>query len=249
MDKLTFAVLALFASFLSACASSSIPKEKQKDYALLDAEAQFGSKKLSYIVGVDQHAYSRSPLGTAQDVLPGRHVVKVDACVENSANLLAPFCKTNTYIIDAKAGLAYLFVDQNTVQVYDRFDRTKHIYDLSPSGNSYFVTPEEASQLVDKKLAAMSAAAAAEREARAANQAALLERRKNNLPLVRKIGTRICQDQGDGVIYTGYVERLAEEKVQIRISSAFFKAVPSSSPKGFTPSIIWDSPMNWDLCE
>jgi hypothetical protein len=240
----------LFSFAVAGCASSSIPQDKQKDYALLGGDAHFGSKSPSYIVMVDQETFHRSAISGEHDVLPGRHTIRTDVCVENNANLLAPFCKTHTYIIDAQAGLAYIFENEYSVKVYDRFDRKNHLYDLSPTANSsVFLAPDAAKQDHAKQQAALAATFAAEQEEKAAAQAVIIERRRSNLPLVRKVGTRICQDQGNGVMYVGYVEGLAEEKVQIRISDAFFMKMPNAHPGGFSPSVIWDSPLNWDLCE
>jgi hypothetical protein len=72
-----------------------------------------------------------------------------------------------------------------------------------------------------------------EREGNAKALAIVTERRKNNLPLVRKIGARICQEQGR-VITVGYVESLAAEKVQIRISEAYLKDSRNVHPGGFS---------------
>ena len=78
---------------------------------------------------------------------------------------------------------------------------------------------------------------------------AILERRKRELPAVRRIGARICQERDRGVVYVGYVEGMTEEKVQIRIADAIFPGAPGVKPAGFTPTIIWESPLQWDLCE
>lgn len=74
------------------------------------------------------------------------------------------------------------------------------------------------------------------------------EQRVRNQPLVRKIGAHICKEQG-AIVYAGYVEKIAEDKVQIRVSTAVMKQNRFVSPAGFQPSIIWDDPTNWDLCE
>jgi hypothetical protein len=67
--------------------------------------------------------------------------------------------------------------------------------------------------------------------------------------VVRKIGARICQDRNNGYTYVSYVESVADEKVQIRVSEANVSRMSNYPLKGFSPSIIWDAPMNWDLCE
>ena len=241
MKIIAFVAQAFLSIFLYGCATSSIPPEKQKDYAFLDVDAHFGAAKLMYIVMVDQQTYMRSPMGTSRDVFPGRHTVKVDTCVENKANVLAPTCKSNNYILDAKAGLAYKFNSVYSVEVYDRFNLDKLLYNLTPTENSLFVAPDEAEQFRAKRQKILEARLAGEQDAHAAAEAIVIERRKNNLPMVRKIGTRICQEQSGGVINVGYVEALAEEKVQIRISDAYMKNNRNARPGSFSPSIIWDS--------
>ncbi|HCA5884940.1 TPA: hypothetical protein MXV08_004061 [Pseudomonas aeruginosa] len=68
----------------------------------------------------------------------------------------------------------------------------------------------------------------------------------------RVIGTRICKEapsQFGTLIYIGYVEGLAPEKVQIRVSNAVYKNAPSLSPGGFRENILWDHPSTWNICE
>lgn len=68
----------------------------------------------------------------------------------------------------------------------------------------------------------------------------------------RVIGTRICKDapsQYGTIIYVGYVEGLAPEKVQIRVTNAVYKNAPSLSPGGFRENILWDHPSTWNICE
>lgn len=248
MNKIAFVVLALLSLLLSGCATkSTIPLEKQKSFALLDAHAHFGAKVLSYIVMVDQETFNRG-FSSEHDVIPGKHTVKVDACTENKANLLKPFCNSKNYVFDAKAGFAYIF-EGSYIQVFDRFDLKKPLYNLTLTENSVFVTPEEAKQYSAAQQKSWEARQTIEMEAQAAAQSIVTEQRKRNLPLVKKIGARICQELGGGVINVGFVESIAEEKIQIRISKAYFKSNPNVSPGGFSQSIIWDSPMNWDLCE
>jgi hypothetical protein len=248
MNKIAFLALALLSILMSGCSTTSaIPPEKQKSFALLDAHAHFGAKVLSYIVMVDQETFHRG-FSSEHDVLTGKHTVKVDACTQNEANLLQPFCNSKIYIFDAKAGFAYMF-EGSYIQVFDRFDLKKPLYNLTLTENSVFVTPEESKQFSDAQQKLWEARKALENEAQVAAQSIVTEQRKRNLPVVKKIGARICQELGGGVINVGFVEGIAEEKVQIRISKAYFKNNPNASPGGFSQSIVWDSPMNWDLCE
>ncbi|WP_299874502.1 hypothetical protein [uncultured Cocleimonas sp.] len=75
-----------------------------------------------------------------------------------------------------------------------------------------------------------------------------LDRHNRELPYKKKIGAKICTVR-DNINYIGYVERIAEEKVQIRISHAHVVNYPSMSPGGFKPSIIWANVSIWNLCE
>jgi hypothetical protein len=238
----------LIGAMVSGCATSSIPPEKQKDYAQLDAVASFGGNPLSFIVMVDQETFSCSAFRAAPEVLPGKHAVKVDVCFTNEANLLAPNCHTNFYQLDTKAGMSYKFVNESQIEVYDRFNLKKPLYNLTPSANSVFVTPEEAKQIYDERQKVLAAQMDAQNKVKAAAQLALTERRKKNVPLVRKIGARVCQERERGMIYVGYVEGLAEEKVQIRYSESHEKG-STLQARGFQPTIVWDSPMNVDICE
>jgi hypothetical protein len=81
------------------------------------------------------------------------------------------------------------------------------------------------------------------------SEIATANRRKQNLPLVRKIGAKICQERQGNIIYVGYVESMTDEKVQIRISDAYYKSNSNVHVNNNSSSIIWDSPLNWDLCE
>ncbi|WP_303285327.1 hypothetical protein [Marinobacter sp. SS8-8] len=82
-------------------------------------------------------------------------------------------------------------------------------------------------------------------------QAQIASIRQKKIDGVREIGARICRvEEGrSGVVYVGYVERIAESKVQIRVANSYFKDATYSRPAGFEPSIIWDYPANWQRCE
>jgi hypothetical protein len=82
----------------------------------------------------------------------------------------------------------------------------------------------------------------------AANQRANLraERNAREMPMKKTIGTRICKMQ-NGWEHRGFVEKVAGEKIQIRISDIH---MGSSRPGNFKQDqIIWDSPNNWNVCE
>lgn len=65
-----------------------------------------------------------------------------------------------------------------------------------------------------------------------------------------KIGARICQENG-GIRYVGFTEGVSADtgKIQIRIADAMVGGNPRMRPGGFQPSIIWDTPDDWELCE
>lgn len=66
--------------------------------------------------------------------------------------------------------------------------------------------------------------------------------------LLQEIGTQICKDER-GIQYVGFIEHIESEKLQIRISSSSFIGAPNSRPSGFQPSMVWDFPSNWYVCE
>lgn len=228
---------------LSGCAASSIPPDKQKDYALLVPAEQEGHPD---IIQVDQAIFHRSLLGSPRDVLPGAHTVTMETCFDNKANLLAPNCAIRKFDLDTKPGLAYVFRNGYTIDVYDRFDTKKKIDTLNRSSKTDTFIPQ-AEALVDNAEAGKKFQA--DREAA---QAKLIEDRKSKLPLVRKIGARVCKpaDYKTGFnTVVGFVEALADEKVQIRITDSYYRDNPNHKTPGFAPSITWDDPLNWNLCE
>lgn len=71
-----------------------------------------------------------------------------------------------------------------------------------------------------------------------------------NLVLASKRGTRICKDfdRGDHV-YVGYIEDKTDEKIKINVAQAVYKRNARFSVNGFQPTLIWDYPNNWYVCE
>lgn len=65
-----------------------------------------------------------------------------------------------------------------------------------------------------------------------------------------QIGARICMTQA-GIQYVGYTEAVSPDngKLQIRIADAMVGGHGGLRPGGFQPSILWDSPDRWDICE
>src|SRR5471032_1039154 len=74
------------------------------------------------------------------------------------------------------------------------------------------------------------------------------EQRQRDQVMIRKVGARVCQEGDRDIIYTGYVEKVADDKLQIRIAEVHFKGSLSLHPSGFTATTVWESPMQWDLC-
>lgn len=77
-----------------------------------------------------------------------------------------------------------------------------------------------------------------------------LNRRGEERSAKQKIGARLCQNRA-GFVYIGFVEAKSpdSDKVQIRVSDAHSPASQNVKPGGFQPSIIWDHPDRWDMCE
>ncbi len=231
MPLMLIALLVPLVTALTGCASAPpLPLEKQKEYALL-LPRENNSTMISMIDGVGHGSLS----GKGVDVLPGERSIAIATCFGSANN-----CATRYYKFYAEAGLEYRFVSTNSIDVYSRFEPT-NLVDKLVAYRGTFSSSTKVQQEVAKRQQA-------ELEAKAAIDLATNERRKRDLPSVRKIGARICQER-QGVDYIGFVESLASEKVQIRISNAFFKSNPNIIPGGFVPSIVWDSPLHWDLCE
>ncbi len=85
-----------------------------------------------------------------------------------------------------------------------------------------------------------------------ASSAAMAEQVNDDLTLSekRKIGTRICRIDG-GIRYVGFTEGVSPDngKIQIRVAEAQLGGRADSTPGRFQPSIVWDSPDRWELCE
>ena len=85
-----------------------------------------------------------------------------------------------------------------------------------------------------------------------ASSAALAEQVSDGLALSekRKIGARICRIDG-GIRYVGFTEGVSPDngKIRIRVADAQLGGHASSTLGGFQPSIIWDAPDRWELCE
>jgi hypothetical protein len=77
------------------------------------------------------------------------------------------------------------------------------------------------------------------------------ELQQREAPLRRQIGTRICQDDDRlGAVYTGYIESRSPDadRVQIRVNSFTSRRDSRISVGGFMPTIIWDDPDKWYVC-
>jgi hypothetical protein len=227
------------------CVAVQIPPEQLKNYALLVPQDIYGSG--SAVTEIDSGPNRSQVMGTAEgpnivpglrtrpgaNLLPGRHSVQVFTCHSSDTRS----CTPDIYVFEARPGLAYIFRGPNAnIDVFNRFDKSERGH-LHPIANHEFVTDQDFMAIRNRELKQVADAGLA-----------ITEQRKRDQPLIRKIGARICQERGQGVIYIGYVEGITDDKVQIRISDAQFKGSPENRPGGFSPTIIWDSPMQWDLC-
>lgn len=230
-----FPIISLIAATvtISGCASSITP-DQLKNYAQV-APYDTGAGASNGITKVDgRMVFTLS--GGSVDVTPGQHTFSITTCASGSSNN----CYTHDHIIVVKEGMSYV-IKGNLVEVYDRFDHAKKIGTLMKTESGYLPMDE-----VVRKNQIAAQSARIEREAR---QAAVQQTRQANLTKVRRIGTKICQERAGNLINVGYVEGITAEKIQIRISDVYSMDMHSIRPANFQPSIIWDSPMNWDLCE
>ncbi|MGX9732488.1 hypothetical protein ACWYXO_17920 [Janthinobacterium aestuarii] len=239
-----FAVVLVFA--LSGCATTQIPKEQLQNFALVVPQDLYGNG------AAVTEVYNGSQRTTLQmsveggnvlpgvstrpgvNVLPGRHRVQVTTCRNGGGSNCTPY----TYEFEAYAGKVYVLrgPDQR-INVLDRFNKTLQGY-LNPVVGNKYITDQELIFKRNRELAAGVNAGLAAAEQRELDQA-----------FIRKIGARVCKEYGSNVIYSGYVEGIADDKVKIHIADAYFKDSSGLRPKGFSPSTIWESPLQWELCK
>jgi hypothetical protein len=161
--------------------------------------------------------------------------------VEIAANCSSGNCPSAIYRFNAKPGYLYRLLPSNSIAVLDRNDRYQRkvdeLHPVNQGGEFIYVTRDEQQDYARDAI----------KQAQAA-RTALLERRQQQLPMVRKVGARICQLQGQ-ILYIGFVESFTDEKLRIRVADAVVNENHNAHLGDFTPSVIWDSPLNWDLCE
>ena len=230
---------------LSGCATPPISSEQLKNFALIVPQDIYGNG--SAITKVDSGPERSRVLQTAEgpgilpgvstrrgaNITPGKHSIQVTTCHSSDTRSCGP----DVYIFDARPGLAYILRGPSrNIDVIDRFKKNLVGY-LHPIENHEFVSDQIFSSI---QLAAQKKATD--------EGLAVMERRRQNQVFIRKIGTQVCQEFGRGMMQIGYVEKITDEKIQIRIFDAHLKNDQTIHPSGFSPSIIWDSPMQWDLC-
>lgn len=208
---------------LSGCAS--IPPEQLAKLATIEGAPGYPFHSVDSKLAL---------FSSSVNVQPGEHTVEITAsCYNNSCTYL-------TYRFNAKAGLLYRLMPNRTIAVLDRSDEYQRKLDeLTPIGSdaTQYVTRQEKLEYAQGVV----------RQAQS-DRAALLERRRQNLPQVRKVGAQVCQVQGQ-FFYIGFVESFSDEKLQIRVAQAKMNDNRNLVPMDFQPGIILDSPLNWDLCD
>ena len=221
----------LLALSLFSCASKDqIPQERLKDYALLVPR----QNNNSIVSAIDEKSPGLSFSGATVNMLPGRHTVETTSCAGGTNT-----CRPDLYTFDALPGMAYVFRNSTTIEVYNRFGMDKLRVDLLRLvPGQGFITDREYISMQDKAM-----------QKKMGNEVAINELRREYLPKVRKIGARICRGRGTGIIFVGFVEAMTDEKIQIRVADAFPSGHPGVHVEGFAPSIIWDSPLDWLPCE
>lgn len=229
---------------LSGCATT-IPEAQLHHYALLVPQDVTGNG--AAVTEIDRGPNRMALQMTAEgsnilpgvrtrpgvNVLPGRHTIEVNVCYGGGARS----CTPDTYVFEAQPGVAYVLRGPaQTIVMLDRFKKSP-LGELYPTTQHAYVSQQEWSAMRNGELTAAADAGLR-----------VSEQRQRDLPMIRTVGAHVCQEAGRGIIYSGYVERLTDDKVQIRIAEAYFKGNPSLRPGGFIPTTIWASPMQWDLC-
>ena len=84
----------------------------------------------------------------------------------------------------------------------------------------------------------------------AARMDALRAKEAELTPLKKRIGTKLCQIKGR-MRYIGYTEAVSPDldRIQIRVSAAADGPLMNRPVEDFREHILWDDPVNWQLCE
>lgn len=230
---------------ISGCATTSIPPAQLHNYALLVPQDLTGNG--AAVTEIDRGPNRVALLMTVEginilpgvntrpgvNVLPGRHTVQVYVCHSSSTQN----CTPDTYAFEAQPGVAYVLRGPaQSIVMLDRFKKSP-LGELYPVTQHAFVSQQEWKAMRNAELTAATDAGLR-----------ISEQRQRDLPMVRKIGAHVCQEAGNDIIYSGFVEKVTDDKVQIQITEAHFKGNPNLRPGGFHPQTIWASPIQWDLC-
>ena len=230
---------------ISGCTTPTIPQDQLHSYALLVPQDLYGNG--AAVTEIDRgpnrvalqmtleglHILPGVDTRPGVNVRPGRHSIVVRVCRTGSTES----CKPDTYIFEAQPGVAYVLRGPGqTIVMLDRFKKSP-LGELYPAEQHAFVSQHEWTMMRN-----------AEHTAAVDAGLRVSEQRQRDQPMIRKVGAQVCQEAGRGIIYSGYVAKLTDDKVQIRIAEAHFKGNPSLRPGGFVPTTIWASPMQWDLC-
>lgn len=235
-------IAGIIAFALSACAiAPNVDFEKQ---ALIQV------REGAIIYEIDgKVVYSATSPG-AQVVTPGAHELLVTRWGDVRYD-------RGVYRLNVATGLTYQIAkDRQSIEVSNSTGAVVDELLLSPNDRKTYVSRADYQRERQVKQDQLKMRADSEATVQALWSDAYRQTKLRNMPMVRKIGAKICQTgmvrmgyEPVKVVSVGYVERMTDDKVQIRLSNAYFKSNPTLSPGGFLPSIIWDDPMNWDLCE
>lgn len=164
--------------------------------------------------------------GKPLNVSAGPHRIEVTTCPEGST----VGCASRIYKLDLEAGRAYIVRSRTLVDVFNKTDMAAGRIDSLQWNGRAFIN--------DKQFAAEREQMNAESERK---RVAKVAERTRNQPRIRKIGARVCQRTDQSSSRVGFVEGMTDEKIQIRFSEEAGASNPGR--------IIWDRPINWDLCE
>ncbi len=201
-------------------------------YAVAEVEIKKGPRAQSFsmVDGVMVQKFCEWCFLQEINLKPGPHSIVKNIGFDASHQLIQ-----ETFNFSVEAGNRYTLAEGRIV-VTTRNDPSHLVYDLvriAGRDPSAYYPPSAIAQYNENARM---------------QQAEAEQQRIRNRPLVRKIGAHICKQQG-AFVYAGYVEHVTDDRVQIRVASASAKENLYVSAAGFQPSIIWDSPLNWDLCE
>ncbi len=268
-------VLALLVAMLSGCVATGAVKPTTAEAAaadsIVDLVMQYRSASQAGLINLEE-PFAKATSNESVRMFNGHWCLKPSASIEELTGLVQAHCSARGGVLEmgwctAASGDLPLY----KAEIGRGADMYKYAGCSSASIGPVYVSigvsvvePLEGADFPSlatangfkprsvRQTEAARARQKAEIEAQMAHEREQVAREvhRQQAPARRQIGARICKVVGD-IRYIGYVEARSpdNDRVQIRVSFAEQVGSPGFRPGGFEPSVVWDSPDLWTLCD